>query len=96
MVIELGSELALCVSYETPAGSVPMPEATKLCEPGFVYLKYQRDDRWLQTHYFTYACFNLDEQVKTNESLRVQVPQRTGKFLGWDERIKIMSNKEES
>jgi hypothetical protein len=94
MVIDRHDALWLVVSQETPAATVPMPEAEKLCEPGLVQLAYQRDDRWLQTHYFTYMCFRLDEDVTVNDSIRVQVPDRNSRYLNERERIFAMSYSE--
>lgn len=91
MVIERSKELWICSSYEAPAGTVPMPEAVKYCEPSFVRLKHMRLDKWVRTHDFTYMLFKLEDEVKINDSVLVQVANRTGPFLRWSERIAILN-----
>lgn len=91
VVVDWSDDLWLVVSQQTPAGSVPRPEADGLCEPRLVKLAYLRDDRWVQTHECTYMCFGLDELVSTNDAVRVQVPARTGRFLDESARVSLMS-----
>lgn len=87
VVIDRWDDLWLVISQETPAGTVPTPEAKRYCEPGLVKLAHQREDRWVQTHEFSYALFSLNQDVQTNDSVRVQVPARTGRFLTELERV---------
>lgn len=87
MVVDCWNDLWLVMNQETPAGTVPMPEAKRYCEPDLVKLAHQRDDRWVQTHEQSYALFTLNQDVQVNDSIRVQVPARTGRFLTELERV---------
>ena|SRR5436305_347537 len=85
-VIDWGGRLALIVSNHYPADTVSEPEARLYCEPRLVFLKHQREDRWVWTHEATYALLPVGREVTVNTSARVQQHNRQGPFLTWEER----------
>lgn len=90
-----GKQFALVVSNEYPAASVPMPAARKYCEPGLVILAHVREDLWVETSDFTYACLDIKKRERVVTSLRIQYPAHTGKFLAHNELVGVMARGEE-
>lgn len=83
-------QLALVISNEYPAGSMPRPQCNRYCEPRVVYLAHQRDDRWVQTQQGTFLGLDVTKQYEVDTSLRVQWPFRFGKFLNHEQLVKEM------
>lgn len=83
-------DVALVISNEYPAGSMPRPQANRYCEPRVVYLAHQRDDRWLQTQEATFLCLDVTKQYEVDTSLRIQWPSRFGKFLNHEQLVEKM------
>jgi hypothetical protein len=84
-VVVYQDTLALVISNEYPATTIPRPENERYCEPGLVILKHVRSDMWVRTHLFTYVALNVKRGVKTCNSIRVQSEFR-GKFQNENER----------
>jgi hypothetical protein len=81
-VIRYGKELAVVISNDYPATTVPRPENEKFCEPGLVVLKHFNADLWLRTHEFTYVLLKVTRSVKTYNAIRVQDERESGSERG--------------
>lgn len=85
-VIEYGDDLAVVVSNEYPATTVPYPESERYCEPGLTILKHFSNDQWVRTHHFTYCLLLINEQIVTYNAIRVQQHDGFGPFESEQER----------
>ena len=71
-------------------GYIGSSAAEDYVEPGLVILTHFSDDRWVQTHMFTYALFRRRSNVVVHTQVRTQVWPRHGQWLSGTELVEAM------